>query len=121
MATTAGLVCTVDFIPASGASITNVPTDTVAMPPTPTAKSLSITRKIDKSSPTLYSKCSAGTHFNNVVITMRKSGGSSGTYYTVKMTSVTVSGYSRTALTETISLAFSQMTSNLPATAGALA
>lgn len=117
---TAVLQYTADIVPPTGASLTGVPMQTVNVPTSSSsAKSFSVTRKIDASSPKLFQLCAQGKHINKIVLTARKSGGSK-TYYTVTLTNCTVSGYSRSASTETISMTFGQMESNLPATVGAL-
>jgi type VI protein secretion system component Hcp len=117
---------TVDFVPSTGASLTGVPTQTVDMPATTSAKSFSITRKIDASSPKLFQTCATGKHFTKVTISMRKSGAtkdvSGKPYLTYTMSSCTVTGYSRSAGTETITVAFTSMTSvGVAPAAGALA
>ena len=115
---------TVDFVPPTGVSLTAVPMQTVDIP-TATSKSFSVKRTIDKSSPTLFAMCATGKHFAKVTISLRKSSGgkvSGQQYLTYTMTNCTVSSYSRSAGTETISFGFSQMTtSGVAPTPGALA
>jgi type VI protein secretion system component Hcp len=116
---------TVDLVPSTGASLTGVPTQTVDMPAPSAAKSFSIRRPIDSASPKLFTMCATGKHFAQVIISMRKSGGSGSssgkTYLRYTMTTCTVTGYSRSAGTETISFGFVSMTSSgVAPAAGAL-
>ena len=116
---------TVDFVPSTGTSLTGVPIDPIPATATPKFNSFSITRKVDKSSPILFTKCCTGTHFSKVVISLRKAGGGTATgsaYLTYTMSNCTVTGYSRTSSTETITIGFSSVTSSgVAPTAGALA
>lgn len=115
----------VDFVPSTGASLTGVPIDPVPDAAKPKFNSFQITRKIDRSSPSLFTMCTTGAHFKKVTIYLRKAGGSgkSGSaYLTYTMTNCTVTGYSRTSGTETISFGFGQMiSSGVPTAAAALA
>jgi type VI secretion system Hcp family effector len=52
---------------------------------------ISITKKVDKSSPAFFKACVSGTHYKKVTITMRKAGGKQFIKYT--MTDVVISSY----------------------------
>jgi type VI protein secretion system component Hcp len=54
---------------------------------------ISITKKIDKSSPLLFKACANGKHFPTVVLTMRKAGKGQETYLTITLTNVLISSY----------------------------
>jgi type VI secretion system secreted protein Hcp len=73
---------------------------------------LSITKRIDKSSPNLAKFCCLGKHFDTAVLTVRKAGELPIEYYTIKMTQVLISSVQTGGssggdmLTEQISLNF---------------
>src|SRR5262249_16078038 len=121
---TAGVVYSADFYPSIGASLTGLPVETITLPTSPAIKSMSITRKVDQSSPLLFKNCCAGTHYKTVILGMRKSAGNTtgGTYYQITLTEVQVTYISHNPNgTDTYAMSFSQSTSNLPASAGLLA
>lgn len=55
---------------------------------------LHITKRADKSSPTLMQRCANGQHFADATLTVRKAGGKQEEYYQVKMTEVLISSFS---------------------------
>ncbi|MDE1819074.1 MAG: type VI secretion system tube protein Hcp, partial [Thaumarchaeota archaeon] len=76
---------------------------------------LVITKLVDKSSPTLFKDLSAGGHFDKVVLTVRKAGGTQD-YLTMTMGLVFVTHYSQGSAggmpTETISFEFGNLAIN---------
>ena len=68
-----------------------------------------ITKLVDKSSPTLFKDLSSGEHFDKIVLTVRKAGGTQD-YLTITMGTVFVSHYSQSSTgdipTETINFEF---------------
>ena len=75
---------------------------------------LSITKRIDKSSPNLVKFCCQGKHFEHATLTVRKAGELPVEYYVIKMTDVLLSSVQTGGsaggdlLTEQISLNFAQ-------------
>ncbi|MEZ2353418.1 Hcp family type VI secretion system effector [Caballeronia sp. RCC_10] len=62
---------------------------------TATVSDLSFTKLLDKSSPTIVQSCCQGTHFSEVVLTMRKAGGKEPIeYMKVTLNEVLISNYS---------------------------
>lgn len=57
---------------------------------------LTVTKKVDKSSPMLFLLCCAGTHLDNAFITVRKAGGEAVEYLIVSMEKVLITGYQTT-------------------------
>src|SRR5688572_3255658 len=57
---------------------------------------LTITKKVDKSSPTLFKLCCTGEHLADGALTVRKAGGDALEYMIVKMEHVLVTGYQTT-------------------------
>ncbi len=115
---TAGSEYTVDFLPSVGPSLTGVSLVSVAMPPSPSIRSMSITRKVDAASPKLFQMCVAGVHIKQATITCRKAGKGQQEYMIVKLNDVVVTNVSHSSTgTDTITLSFSQMTSNAPLSA----
>jgi type VI secretion system secreted protein Hcp len=53
----------------------------------------SITRKVDKASPSLFRACADGKHFPTATISMRKAGGTQQEFVVVKLKDVFISGY----------------------------
>jgi len=57
---------------------------------------LTLTKKVDKSSPTLFALCCSGAHLDTGELTVRKAGGESLEYLVVKMEKVLISGFQTT-------------------------
>jgi type VI secretion system secreted protein Hcp len=57
---------------------------------------ISITKVVDKTSPTLMKACTTGKHFPNATLSMRKAGGTQQEYLVIKLTDVLVSSYRTT-------------------------
>lgn len=53
-----------------------------------------ITKRADKSSPTLMLRCATGQHFKDATLTVRKAGGKQEEYYQVKLYEVLISNFS---------------------------
>jgi type VI secretion system secreted protein Hcp len=75
---------------------------------------ISITHEMDKASPTLMLACSTGKHFDEAVLTSRKSGGTQQEYLTIKLSTVYITGVhvnqgGSERPTETISLMFGKI------------
>lgn len=76
---------------------------------------LSFTKWIDKSSPTLYLKCSDGTHFDEVTLTCQKAGTTALVYYKIVLQKVLVTSVStggsggEDRLTENVTLNFAHI------------
>jgi type VI secretion system secreted protein Hcp len=83
------------------------------------ASSFNITKRTDKASPILFTKCADGTHFEKAVVTLRKAGGTAGqqeyihyTFEQVYVESIQWSGSSGgdDTPTESVSLAYGKFT-----------
>lgn len=61
----------------------------------PTFEPLTITKKVDKSSPVLGQICAQGTHIAKAVLTLRKAGKDALEYYIVTLTDVVVASISQ--------------------------
>jgi type VI secretion system secreted protein Hcp len=76
---------------------------------------LTITKKVDKSSPTLFALCCKGSHVATADLTVRKAGGDALEYLVVKMEHVLITGFQTTGsdgqdtLVEQISLNFKKV------------
>jgi type VI secretion system secreted protein Hcp len=76
---------------------------------------LTVTKRIDKSSPVLFIACATGQHFKDALITARKAGGTQQEYLKMKMEDVLVSSYQTSAsgggglVYETVSFNFSKL------------
>ncbi len=76
---------------------------------------LSITKKVDKSSPTLFGLCCSGAHVPKGVLTVRKAGGEAVEYMVVKMEHVLITGVQTTGsdgqdqIVEQVSLNFKRV------------
>ena len=57
---------------------------------------LTITKKVDRSSPTLFALCCNGSHVDDAVLTVRKAGGEALEYLVVKMEHVLITGLQTT-------------------------
>ena len=70
----------------------------------------SVKKVVDKASPALFNACATGKHFPNVVIEMRKAGGTQQEYLKITLQNVLISSYQVSgrggAPTETISMSF---------------
>lgn len=75
---------------------------------------LTITKRVDRSTPTLLKHCCTGKHFNEVTLTVRKAGDKPLEYVVVKFTDVIVSNVSQGGsggddlVSETVTLNFAQ-------------
>jgi type VI protein secretion system component Hcp len=54
---------------------------------------ISITKKVDKTSPAFFRACATGTHYKKVTITMRKAGGEQKSFIKYTLTDVVISSY----------------------------
>jgi type VI secretion system secreted protein Hcp len=54
---------------------------------------ISITKRVDKSTPSLFKHCANGVHIPNGQISMRKAGGTQQEYLVIKLTDIFVSSY----------------------------
>ncbi len=54
---------------------------------------ISITKRVDKSTPSLFQHCANGKHIPNGQISMRKAGGTQQEYFVIKLTDIIVSSY----------------------------
>jgi type VI secretion system secreted protein Hcp len=76
---------------------------------------LTITKKVDKSSPLLFQHCCDGTHITDGKLTVRKAGGEALEYMKVFMEKIYVTGYQTTgsdgqdSLVEQITLSFKKV------------
>ena len=77
---------------------------------------ISLTKYVDKASPTIMLKCAAGQHFPKALLTVRKAGGDNPLeYYKVELTDVLVTSYQtggsggEDRLTEQVSLNFAKV------------
>jgi type VI secretion system secreted protein Hcp len=76
---------------------------------------LSLTKYVDKSSPTLIKMCCNGNHFKEVLLTARKAGGEALEYCKIKMSGVLVTSVNtggsqgEDRLTENVSLNFAKV------------
>jgi type VI secretion system secreted protein Hcp len=81
-------------------------------------KDLSITKYVDKSTPKLMTAISTGSHYNSVVLTVRKAGGTALEYYIIRMENVIVTGLStggsggEDRLTENVTFNFAKVEVN---------
>jgi type VI secretion system secreted protein Hcp len=57
---------------------------------------LTVTKKVDKASPTLFGLCCSGAHLESGTITVRKAGGEAIEYLVVKMEHVLITGFQTT-------------------------
>ena len=77
-----------------------------------TVNDFTITKHIDKSSPTLMQACAGGKHFPSATITVRKAGGTQQEYLTYTMSDVQISSVQQAGSdqpTEQLSLNFSKI------------
>jgi type VI secretion system secreted protein Hcp len=76
---------------------------------------LTITKKVDKSSPTLFALCCSGAHLDDGALTVRKAGGDALEYLVVKMEHVLITGFQTTgsdgqdSLVEQVTLNFKRV------------
>lgn len=76
---------------------------------------LTITKKVDRSSPTLFALCCSGAHVDSAVLTVRKAGGEALEYLVVKMEHVLITGVQTTGsdghdqIVEQVSLNFKRV------------
>ena len=76
---------------------------------------LTITKKVDKSSPTLFALCCSGQHLESGALTVRKAGGDALEYLIVKMEHVLITGFQTTGsdgqdqLVEQVTLSFKRV------------
>lgn len=81
---------------------------------------ISITKHVDKSSPTLMKFCTSGKHIPNATISMRKAGGGQQEYLVIKLHDVFVSSYRSSGAgggaTETFTLSAADATMQYPPT-----
>lgn len=76
---------------------------------------LTLTKKVDKSSPTLFALCCSGQHLETADLTVRKAGGEALEYLVVKMEHVLITGFQTTGsdgqdqLVEQITLNFKRV------------
>jgi type VI secretion system secreted protein Hcp len=57
---------------------------------------LTVTKKVDKSSPTLFGLCCSGAHLESGTLTIRKAGGEALEYLVVKLEHVLITGFQTT-------------------------
>ena len=80
-----------------------------------TPQDLTVTKRVDKSSPVLFIACATGQHFKDALITARKAGGQQQEYLKIKIEDVLVSSYQTSASTggglvyETVSFNFAKL------------
>ena len=76
---------------------------------------LTITKKVDKSSPILFALCCSGQHLESGALTVRKAGGDALEYLIVKMEHVLITGFQTTGsdgqdqLVEQVTLSFKRV------------
>ena len=58
-----------------------------------TVHDISITKKVDKSSPVFFKNCVSGTHYKKVTLAMRKAGGDPNVVIKYTLTNVIISSY----------------------------
>lgn len=81
---------------------------------------ISITKRVDKSTPSLFKHCASGVHIPTATISMRKAGGNQQEYLVIKLVDVLVSSYrtsgSGAGATETFTLNATDATIQYPPT-----
>jgi len=76
---------------------------------------LTLTKKVDKSSPTLFALCCSGAHLDDGTLTVRKAGGEALEYLIIKMEHILITGCQTTGsdgqdqLVEQVSLNFKRV------------